>query len=52
MSKGFVFDTEKRAADYAKKMNKTARKYKYIILRYPKEYGGNDKKVIVVKRKI
>jgi hypothetical protein len=31
-----VFDTEKRAADFAKDKNKTARKYKYVVLEYKK----------------
>ena len=44
-----VFDTEKRASDYAKKMNKTARVYKYVVLEYIKEMGVNGKKVIVRK---
>ena len=44
-----VFDTEKRASDYAKKMNKTARTYKYVVLEYKKSDGGNGKKIIVKK---
>ena len=46
-----VFDTEKRASDYAKKMNKTARVYKYVVLEYKKSEGGNGKKIIVKKVK-
>ena len=46
-----VFDTEKRASDYAKKMNKTARTYKYVVLEYKKSDGGNGKKIIVKKVK-
>lgn len=44
-----VFDTEKRAKEYADKMNKNAKAFKYVIAVYPKEYGGNDKKVLVKK---
>lgn len=44
-----VFDTEKRASDYAKKMNKTARVYKYVVLEWKKADGGNGKKIIVRK---
>ena len=46
-----VFDTEKRASDYAKKMNKNARLYKYIVVEYKKTDGGNGKKIIVKKVK-
>jgi len=45
-----IFDTEKRAADYAHDMNSRSKKFKYYVLKYPKDCGGNDKKVVVVKR--
>ena len=44
-----VFDTEKRASNYAKEKNKNARKFRYIVLEYKKSDGGNGKKVIVKK---
>lgn len=44
-----VFETEKKATAYAKKMNKTARKYKYVTAVYTKSKGGNDKKILVKK---
>ena len=46
-----IFDTEKRASDYCKLMNKGARKFRYITSEYPKNQGGNGKKVIVRKIK-
>ena len=49
--KAIVFDTEKRAESYASKMNKNAKKYKYVISVYPVSIGGNGKKVIVKKYK-
>jgi hypothetical protein len=49
--KAEVFPTEKLAKEFADKMNKTSKVYKYILAVYPKEYGGNGKKLIVRKVK-
>lgn len=51
MSKVMVFETEAKATAYAKKMNKNAKTYKYVTAIYPKEYGGNGKKILVRKVK-
>lgn len=51
MAKVQVFETEAKAAAYAKKMNKNSRIYKYVTAVYPKEYGGNGKKILVRKLK-
>ena len=45
------FGVKTIATDYAKKMNKTARVYKYVVLEYKKSDGGNGKKLIVKKVK-
>jgi hypothetical protein len=46
-----VFSTNKQAKAYAKKKNKSARKFKYSVIAYPKSQGGNGRKIVVIKRK-
>ena len=52
MGMAWVFETEKKANDFANEKNKTTRSFKYVVVEYTKSQGGNGQKCIVRKTRI